>query len=97
MRRELEDVSDVEAHVLDVEHRSDEPPALAFGAAEDDVGQELHLDRLGAVAAARLAAAAGHVEREDAGLVPTFLGERRGGKPLSEDVPNLQICRSVAA
>jgi len=55
---QLEDISDVEAHILDVEHRSDEAPPLALGTAEDDVGQELHLDRLRAVPATGLAAPA---------------------------------------
>ena len=39
-----------------------------------DVGQEVHLDGLVAIAATRLAATALHIEREAAGLVATNLG-----------------------
>ena len=94
---ELEDVGDAEAHVLHIEHRSHEAPALAFGTTEDDVRQELHLDGLCAVAPAGFAAPARDVEGEEPRLVAPLLGERLLGEALSKCLPNLQICRSIAA
>ena len=95
--RELEDVGDVEAQVLHIEDRPDEAPPLTLRTTEDDVGQELHFDRFRAIAPARLAAPTRHVEREEPRLVATLLGEGLLGEALSERLPNLQVCRCIAA
>ncbi len=95
--RELEHVRDVHVFVLHVEHGADEAPPLALGAAEDDVREELHLDRLGAVAATGLAAPASDVEGEDPGFVSALLGQACRRKALSEHIPNLEVSRGVAA
>ena len=60
--------------------------ALALLARHEHVGQEVHLDHLGALALARLAAAALDVEGEPAGLVAAdlrFLGQ---GEDLPDEV-----------
>ena len=65
---QLEHVGDRLAAVLDLERLAVVAPSLALLAGHVDVGQEVHLDRDHAVALARLAAPALHVEREAARL-----------------------------
>ena len=62
--RQVEHLVDVLAAVLDLEHLRLEPLAVALVARHEHVGEELHLDADLALALARLAAAARHVERE---------------------------------
>ena len=59
----------VAPHQVRVQHLGAEALAVAIGAAQVDVGQELHLDVLEARAAAGRAAAVAGVEREHAGAV----------------------------
>jgi hypothetical protein len=61
------------------------------------VGEELHLDRLGALATARFTAATRHVEREETRRVTALFRERRGGEALAQRVPYLEVGRGVAA
>ena len=60
-----------------LEHLGAVAPAVAVGAAQVDVGEELHLDVLEAVAAAGRAAAVAGVEAERALRVAALLRERR--------------------
>src|SRR5260370_5427210 len=62
--RHVEDVGDVRATALDLERVSIIALAAAYLAGDVHVGQEVHLDADDAVALARLAAAALHVERK---------------------------------
>src|SRR5207244_7349794 len=62
--REIEDVRNRLPAVLDLERLAVVPASLALLARHVDVRQEMHLDRDDAVALARLAAPALHVERE---------------------------------
>ena len=64
--RQLEHLGDVLALERDVERVAVVARALAHLARHVDVGEEVHLDLDGAVARARLAAPALHVEREPA-------------------------------
>ncbi|MEI2648586.1 MAG: hypothetical protein V9G15_06145 [Dermatophilaceae bacterium] len=74
-----------------------EAAAAAARARERDVGEELHLDRLEALARARLAAAAGHVEREArrGEIEVQLLGARREHR--ADAVPRARVRRGVAA
>jgi hypothetical protein len=65
--RHVEHFRDVDAPIFHIEHRLAVAPAVTFGAAHVDVGHELHVDRQEAVAVARFAPAAIHVEAEMAG------------------------------
>ena len=65
--RHLEHVGDGQAAEADLERLAVVALALAHLARHVDVGQEVHLDLHEAVALARLAAAALHVEREAPG------------------------------
>src|SRR5262249_34365657 len=66
--REIEDVGDRFAAILDLERLAVVAPALALLARDVDVGQEMHLDGDDAVALAGLAPPALDVEREASGL-----------------------------
>ena len=70
--RHVEHLVDVPPAVLHLEHLRLEPLAVALLAGHEHVGQKLHLDPHLALALARLAPAARHVEGEVAG------GEARG-------------------
>ena len=86
--RRLEDVGDRLAAVADLERLARVALPLAGLAGDEDVGQEVHLDLLDALALARLAAPALHVEREAAGLVSADLrlgNERPDAADLVED------------
>ena len=87
--RELEHVRDRVALVAHAQGRLVEALALTLLAAHEDVRQEVHLDLAHAVALARLAAAALHVEGEAAGLVavhPRFGQLREEAADLVEDL-----------
>ena len=60
----VEHVADAAALEPDVQGLAAEPLALADRARHPDIGQEVHLQSVRAVAVAGLAAAAGHVEAE---------------------------------
>ena len=76
---QVEDVVDRLAPVADLEDLGLEALPLAGLAGQGHVRQELHLDDLLARALALLAAAAGRVEREVAGLVAQGLRLARAG------------------
>ena len=94
---QLEHVGDAAALVLDLEHLGAEALAVAVGAAQIDVGEELHLDVLEAVAAAGRAAAVAGVEAEGAGRVAALLRERRVGEALADRVERADVARRIRA
>src|SRR6185437_12288966 len=67
------------------------PRAVADLARHVHIGQEVHLDLDGAVAGARLAAAALDVERESARLIPTYLGLGGGGEQRADLVEHTGV------
>ncbi len=71
--------------------------ALADIALDIDVGQEVHLDLDDAIALARLAAAALHVEGEAAWLIAARLGFRQLGVPVADRRERAGIGRRVGA
>ncbi len=81
-----------EAHV---EHLLAEAPAVAVGAAQVHVAQELHLDVLEAGAAARRAAAIARVEAERARRVAALPGQRLCGKELADGVEGADVAHGV--
>ena len=88
--REVERVGDRQAAVPHLERLAVVAPPAARLARDEDVGQKVHLDAEHAVALARLAAAALHVEREAPGLVAARarLGQtRRRARASSEKTP----------
>src|ERR1700739_1609597 len=56
-----------------------------------DVGHEVHFDAALAVSLAGLAASAGHVEAEAAGLVPAFAGFGKDGEEGADEREKLRI------
>ena len=94
---QLEHVGDRLAVDLDLEDLGAEAPAVAVRAAQVDVGEELHLDVLEAVAAAGRAAAVARVEAEGAGGVLPLLRFDRIGKQLSDRIEGADIARRVGA
>ncbi len=87
----------VPAGQRDLEDLRPEALPVAVRAAQVDVGQELHLDVLEAVAAAGRAAAVAGVEAEGAGGVSALLRERRGGEALADRVERADVAGRVAA
>ena len=69
----LQHVADALALEADLQRLAVEPLALADRAGDPDVGQEVHLEAVRAVALAGLAPAAGDVEAEPARLVAAGL------------------------
>ena len=65
--------------------------AVAVGAADEDIAQELHLDLLEPGAAAPLALALGGVEAECAGIEPALLRQLR----LGEEGPDVLECPDI--
>ena len=103
---ELEDVGDAQAagDVAgkppldgDVEDLGPEAAAVAVGAAQVDVAQELHLDVLEARAAAGRAAAVAGVEAEHAGAVAALQRQRLEGEQLADLVEGADVARRVGA
>ena len=84
VHRHLEDVGDRLAVERHFEHFGTETFAVAIGAAQIHVGQELHLDVLEAVAAAGRAATVARIEAERGASVATLFCERR----LREEIAN---------
>ena len=86
-------VVDVLALEADLQRFAVEAPALAHGAGHPDVGEEIHLQAVGAVALARLAAAARLVEAESARLVAADLGLRQLREQRADLVEDLDVGR----
>ena len=78
------------AHQLDLQHDAAEAAAVAVGAAQVDVGEELHLHVLEAAAAAGGAAAVAGIEAEHAGAVVALDGQRCLGEQLAHLVPDAE-------
>ena len=95
--RQLEHLGDVLALERDVERVAVVARALAHLARHVDVGEEVHLDLDRAVARARLAATALHVEREAAGQVPAHLRLLRGGEQRADLVEHAGVRGRVRA
>ena len=72
-------------------------PAVAVRAAQVDVGEELHLDVLETVAAARGAAAVAGVEAERAGGIAAFLRGRGLREQFPDGVESTDVARGVGA
>ena len=89
--RHVEHLGDGLALVVHLEGFPVVPGALADLARHVHVGQEVHLDLDGAVAGARLAAAALDVERESARLIPTHLGLGGGGEQRADLVEHAGV------
>ena len=71
--------------------------ALADITGDIDVGQEVHFDLDDAIALARFAAAAFHVEGEAAGLIATRLGFGEASVPVADGTEGAGVCRRVRA
>src|ERR1700676_825414 len=71
--------------------------AVADVALDPDVGQEVHLDLLLAVALARLAAAAGLVEAEAARMIAADLGLGKLSEKLANEIEDAGVRRRVGA
>ena len=94
---ELQHFVDVQAVVPDLEDAALEARAFALFADQFDVGQELHLDRDGAIALAGFAAAAGNVEREMSGGVAALFGFAGGGEEGADQVEGLDVGDRIGA
>src|SRR5579884_2645278 len=92
-----EHVGDRLALVLHLERLGVVALALADFARDVDVGQEVHLDLDDAVALARLAASALHVEREASGRVAAHLRLGRQRVQLADQVERAGVRRGVRA
>ncbi len=95
--REREDVGDVEALVAHLERLAVVALAAAHVARDVDVGQEVHLDRDLPAAAAVLAAAALHVEREAPRAVAAHPRVRHLRHELADRVEDVRVRGRVAA
>ena len=93
--RQVEDFGDVPAAVGDFEDFRPIAGAAAFRAADQHVGQELHVDREEAVPLAGVAAPSLDVEAEPAGVVVPQLGVVGGGEGLADLVERLQVGHRV--
>ena len=71
--------------------------AVAVGAAQVDVGEELHLHMLEARAAAGGATAVAAVEAELGGRVAALARQRRNGEQLADGVPGAHVAGRVGA
>ena len=99
---QLEHVRDVQAPPVgalaaDVEHLVAVAPAVAVGAAQVDVGEELHLHVLEAVAAAGRAAAVAGVEAEGARGVLALLRGRLGGEQGADRIEGADVAGRIGA
>ena len=79
------------------QHLGPEALAVAVGAAQVHVGQELHLDVLEAVAAAGRAAPVAGVEAEHAGTVVALDRQSGLGEQRADGVPGADVAGRVAA
>src|SRR5205823_4309467 len=93
--RQFENIRD--RFVLDCHFEYFRPEALAVavGAAQIDVRQELHLDVFETVAAARRAAAVAGIEAESAARVAAFPGKRSARVELADRVESANVARGV--
>ena len=80
-----------------LEHRVPIAAAVAVRAAQIDVGEELHLHMLEAVAAAGGAAAVAGVEAEGAGGVAALAGRGQAREALADQVEGADVARGVGA
>ncbi len=87
----------VGAFALDVEHFVPVAAAVAIGATQVHVREELHLDVLKAVAAAGRATAVTGVEAEGARRVLALLGGRLGGEQVADRVERADIAGGIRA
>ena len=94
---EREHLGDVDSLVLHRQHLGLEALASAGGTQERDVGEELHLHRLVALAGARLAATGGDVEREVRRRQRATDRLRLRGEARAHPVPRLGVGGRVAA
>jgi hypothetical protein len=85
------------AHDLHVQHLGPVAAAIAVGAAQVDVGQELHLHMLEARTAAARATAVTGIEAEGAGAVATLARQRRVGEEPAQFVEGADVAGRVAA
>ena len=97
LHRDVERVGDREAAVLHLERLAVVAAAAARVAGDEDVGEEVHLDAQHAVALARLAAAALHVEREAPGLVAARARVGQAGVELAQEREDAGVRRRVRA
>ncbi len=74
-----------------------ETSAFAHRARHPDIGEEVHVEAVGAGAFAGFAAAAWFVEAETAGLIAAHLGVRQAGKEGADLVEYLDISRRIGA
>ena len=95
--REVQDLVDALALVLDLQHAGLVARAAAFLAGQLHVGEELHLDGDGAVAFADVAASAGNIEGEVSGGVAAALGFGLRGEELADSVEGLDVGHRVRA
>ena len=93
--RHREQVADGLAVVAEAQHLVAEALAVARGAGQGDVGDELHLHRLPTRAAAPFAAAFAGVEREVRGGEPGRLRLRRVAEQRADGVPGADVERRV--
>ena len=81
----------------DLQHLGAVAAPVALGAAQVDVGEELHLDVLEARALAGGAAAVAGVEAEGAGRVAALARARRGGEAPPDRIPGADVARRAGA
>ena len=93
----VQHVADALALEPDVQGLAVEPLALADRAGDPDVGQEVHLQAVGAVTLAGLAAAAGNVEAEPARLVAPDAGLGQLRVEIADLVEQLDVGGRVGA
>ena len=94
---EVEYLGDRLAAVMHLESLPVVTESLALLARDVDIGQEVHLDRNDAVALARLAAAALHVEREAPRLEPARLRIGHHGEQIADEGEETRVSRGIAA
>src|SRR5262249_25266257 len=93
----VENVGDVLAAIADFERFAIVAPPLAHITLDEHVGQEVHLDALGALSLARLAATAFHVEAESDGGVTAQLRLARARHELANNAERTRVRRRIAA
>src|SRR5262245_8388317 len=93
----LQDVADALVLEADLQGLAVEAAAFADRTCDPHVGEEVHLQALRAIAFARLAAAAGLVETESAGLVAADLRLRQLRVQIADLIEDLDVRRRVRA
>ena len=94
---QVENLGNRLAFERDVEHVGAIARAIAVRAAQVDVGQELHLDMLESVAAARGTAARAGIEAERARRIAALFRERQAGEALADGVEGADVARRIGA